>query len=165
MSQHHERVSGGTCSDHDTSFDTAAWRAAALPAVRSVPGVRPVGVTDPVTGTPVVLDVQVDTGRALGRLAPAVPDSVDRVQVHTAAAASDYDRDDALAPDPETECPAARRGTNTAYSGPGEALPRASSHLADLARATPAVSWGSPTDAIYVSAPLIAYWQHLEGRR
>jgi len=243
MSQHHERVPGGPYSDHDTSFDTAAWRAAVLPAVRAVPGVRTADVSDPVTGTPVVLDVRVDTGTTLDHLAAVVPDSVDRVQVHTAAAAPDYERDDALAPDPETECPGTRVGTNTAFSGPGEALRGASSYLAAVAKAAPAASclhwaepglrgrpnvqtayvriplqrnawkpvldlvharladagsahpdvyllldqtgvpWtatlhlsaqgapypgalgeGSPTDAGYASASLVAYWNHLEGR-
>jgi hypothetical protein len=147
MSQHHERVPGGAYADHDTYFDTAAWRAAVLPAVRAVPGVRAVGVSDPVTGTPVVLDVRVDNGTRLDRLAAAAPDSVDRVQVHTAPTAPDYERDDALAPDPETECPGARVGTNTAFSGPGEALRGASSYLVALAKAAPAASclhWAEP---------------------
>jgi hypothetical protein len=147
MAQHFERVSGGPHSGHDTSFDTAAWRKAALPVVEAVPGVRTATLSDPNSSGQAVLDVRVGDADALDRLASVLPEAVDVVAVHTAPHAPDYDRKAALPPDPQTSCPAGPGGSlNAAYTGPPEALPKAAAYLTAL-RAAPGVSclhWWEP---------------------
>jgi hypothetical protein len=131
MASHHESVQGGTSPDRGSAgFDTAAWAARSLPAVRAVPGVLEARVSAAGDTKGSVLDVRVAGAAVLAHLAGAVPDAVDEVRVHTARAAPDHERKAVLPEDEETTCPAGRGTTNTAYTGPPELLRAAAAYLA-----------------------------------
>jgi hypothetical protein len=133
MPQHLERVPGVPYSDHDASFDTAAWRRATLPAVEAVPGVRAATLSDPNSSDRAVLDVRVGAGVDLAALAATAPDPVDLVAVHTADRAPEYVRKAVLPADPETRCPAGPGGSvNESFTGPAQVLSRVSGQLESL---------------------------------
>lgn len=87
-------------------------------------------------------------------------------------AAPDYDRDDALVPDPEVDCPAGSNGLDLAYTGPRDRLPKATNYLSALRSATSGVTcvhWAeaspngrSTTQTLLVRLPLEAsMWQRV----
>lgn len=150
-------------------MDEQAWASAAAQALSRVPGVVAATVDpgDREHDLPVTADLRVVPEVSLGSVVRSLPPAVERVEVHTAAAAPDYARDDALAPDPEVDCPAAADGRlNLAYSGSPAQLTRAASYLALLLAAAPAatcVHWAEPaehrrptTQSVLVRVPLRA---------
>ena len=115
-------------------MDETSWAKAAATQLTGVPGVRAarVDVGSAEERRPVVADLRIAPGVSFGRVLEALPAQVERLEAHTSVAAPDYDRDDALAPDPEVDCPAVEDDLNLAYSGPPEALPKAANYLAAL---------------------------------
>ncbi len=119
-------------------MDEKAWAASAGAALTRVAGVLtatidPGSVAD---RQPVVADLRARPEVSLDSVLQALPAPVERVEVHTSAAAPDYDRDDALVPDPEVDCPAGTPGLDLAYTGPRDRLPAATSYLAALRSTT-----------------------------
>ncbi|WP_406829853.1 hypothetical protein ABEG17_12685 [Pedococcus sp. KACC 23699] len=153
-------------------MDETAWAAAAGAALTRVGGVLTATI-DPGSAAdrkPVRADLRVRPEVSLDSVLRALPAPVERVEVHTSAAAPDYDRDDALVPDPEVDCPAGPHGPDLAYTGPRDRLPAATSYLAALRSATSGatcVHWaeastnGRPTtQMLLVRLPLQATsWQ------
>ena len=154
-------------------MDEQAWASSAAQTVSRVSGVLAATVDpgDREKDRPVTADVRVTPGVSFGSVLRTLPPAVERVEVHTAAAAPDYARDDALAPDPEVDCPASPGGRlNLAYSGSPEQLTRAASYLALLLAAVPdatCVHWAEPaehrrptTQTVLVRVPLrTAAWR------
>ena len=140
------------------TFDTDAWSRAAGARLRALPGVLAVTLDPGDEQSPPSVDIRVTPSLSLARVATALPPSIDHVTVHTAAAAPDYDRDDALPIDPETRCPAGVAGTlNLAYTGPPAALAAAADYLADLFRkATPqCLHWFEPSEGSRADASVV----------
>jgi hypothetical protein len=129
-----------------------AWASSVAQTLSRVPGVLKATVDpgDREKDRPVTADVRVSVSVSFGSVLRTLPLAVERVQLHTAAAAPDYARDDALAPDPEVDCPASPgRHLNLAYSGSPAQLTRAASYLALLLAAVPdatCVHWAEPAD-------------------
>ncbi|MGA8978953.1 MAG: hypothetical protein WB473_07515 [Pedococcus sp.] len=168
LAGHHEVIARGR--DGRRQFDTDSWSRVAGAAARALPGVLAVALDPGDDRTLPSIDVRVTPAVSLIRLATAIPPSVDHVEVHTSAAAPDYDRDDALAPDPEVDCPATADGIlNLAYSGPRDQLPEAANYLSALrapAKGATCVHWaergrrGRPTSqTMLVRLPLRQSWQ------
>ncbi len=128
---HHEVIARGR--DGRRQFDTDSWSRVAGAAARALPGVLAVALDPGDDRTLPSIDVRVTPAVSLTRLAMAIPPSVDHVEVHTSAAAPDYDRDDALPEDPQTTCPAGVAGSlNLAYTGPRATLGAAADYVAAL---------------------------------
>ena len=154
-------------------MDQRAWASAAGQALSRVAGVVAATVDpgDREHDRPVTADLRVVPGVSLGSVVRSLPPAVERVELHTAPAAPDYARDDALAPDPEVDCPASRGGgLNLAYSGSPAQLTRAASYVALLVAAAPdatCVHWAEPaehrrpaTQTLLVRVPLrTAAWR------
>ena len=131
LASHSELI--GTGRDGAPRFDPATWSRVAGAALRGLPGVLAVELRPGDDRTLPSADVHVTPAVSLRRLAKAIPPSVDHVEVHTSAAAPDYDRDDALPIDPETTCPGGVAGSlNLAYNGPPAALEAAADYVAAM---------------------------------
>ena len=131
LSRHGEVVEG---PDGPIAMDQAAWARAAAAALARRAGARAavIDVGRAEDDRPVTADLRIRPEVSFEQLLAALPGSVEQVAAHTAAAAPDYERDDALAPDPQVECPPGQGGLNLAYDGPAAALPGAAGYLAAL---------------------------------
>ena len=153
------------------TMDEQAWAAARAAALSREPDVVTatidVGTAAGSTGghQPVTADVRVSAQVSFDDLLRALPTPVEQVAAHTSAAAPDYARDDALAPDPEVDCPpAVGGGLNLAYTGSREQVPKAANYLSALrtsATSVTCVHWaergqrGRPTtQTLLVRLPL-----------
>ncbi|MEP6854783.1 MAG: hypothetical protein ABJA33_04895 [Pedococcus sp.] len=117
------------------AMDEQAWAASRGAELSREPGVLAatidVGSAD--EKRQVVADLRVEPQVSFEQVLRWLPGPVERVEVHTSPTAPDYDRDDALTPDPEVDCPtAAGGGLNLAYSGPRDRVPKAANYLAAL---------------------------------
>jgi len=133
-------------------MDEEAWASASAEGLSRLPGVLAARIDpgDREHDRPVTADLRVSAGVSLERLLVSLSPVVERVELHTAPAAPDYARDDALAPDPEVDCPTSPGGgLNLAYSGSPAQLTRAASYLALLLAAAPdatCVHWAEPAE-------------------
>lgn len=131
LASRHEVVSGPA---GELPLDERAWARAASTAIAQTPGVvsARIDVGSAEEQRPVTADLRVDPQVSFDAVLRSLPAPVERLEAHTSAAAPDYDRDDALAPDPEVDCPASPGGPNLAFSGGRDRVPKATSYLAAL---------------------------------
>lgn len=166
LSSHGQSVVGPSGA---IAMDERAWATSAGSGLSRQPGVLAARVDagSAEENRPVVADLRVEPTVSLEQVLRSLPEPVERVEVHTSAAAPDYDRDDALTPDPEVDCPTATGGgLNLAYSGPRDRLPKATNYLSALrapASGATCVHWteasahGRPTtQTLLVRLPLAA---------
>lgn len=147
ISSHRELIRVG--HDATPTFDADAWSRTAGAPLREVPGVLAVTLDPGGEQKPPSVDVRVTPAVSLARISRALPPSVDHVEVHTARAAPDYDRDDALPVDPETVCPSGAAGSlNLAYTGPPLSLPAAADYVAAVrgAASPTCLHWAEPDE-------------------
>ncbi|KQZ89102.1 hypothetical protein ASD62_07070 [Phycicoccus sp. Root563] len=116
------------------TMDEQAWATSAAAQLRRDSGAVAVTVDPGTSDTrrPVTADLRVTPDVSFPRVLAALPEAVEQVELHTSPAPPDYDRDDALAPDPEVDCPDVGHGLNLAYTGPPGRLGKAANYLAAL---------------------------------